>query len=83
MIDIQIKGSQNQTVQVTPNGGLCVQLGQHNLIERRLILDSNAVNFYKPRPFERFIVDGIIVNTDRNVGVNGALITTRATTTTT
>jgi len=74
MIDVAIKGSLDQTVQITPGGALCVQLGQHNLIEQRLLADTNAVNFFKPRPFNRFVIDGIIVNADKNV-TGSALVT--------
>jgi len=39
-----------------------------------LTVDNTAVNLVKPRAGEKVIITGLIVNTNRDIGVNGALI---------
>jgi len=73
MIDVRLKGSLDQIAEVTPHGALCVQIGQHNLIEQRAIVDSSIANFYKPRAFFRFVIDGIIVNADKSVTASSVI----------
>ena len=39
-----------------------------------MAVDNQAYNFVLPEPGERFIITGLIVSTDRNVGINGAVV---------
>jgi len=39
-----------------------------------LTIDNTAVNLIKPRAGQKAILTGLIVNTNRDIGVNGALI---------
>jgi len=39
-----------------------------------LTVDNTAVNLVKPRAGQKAILTGLIVNTNRDIGVNGALI---------
>jgi len=39
-----------------------------------LTVDDTAVNLVKPQAGKKIIVTGLIVNTNRDIGVNGALI---------
>jgi len=67
------KGSSN-LAEVSPQGELITRPAQYSTAIKKQITDSNAVNFFKPQASKKLIVTGMIVNTDRNVGVNGALI---------
>jgi len=67
------KGSSNLAV-VSPQGELITRPAQYSTAKKQQITDSNAVNFFKPLAGKKLIVTGMIVNTDRNVGVNGSLI---------
>ncbi len=62
-----------QQAQITPQHELLTRL-QFSSAEKRQIIDANAVNFVKPLPGQFVIITGVIVNTDRNVGVNGTAI---------
>ena len=68
-----IQGAKGNVVEVSRNGELFVR-PVFSLAEKRTIIDSNAVNFVHPQAGFKTIITGLIVNTDRNVGVNGALI---------
>jgi len=71
---VLLQGNAGNTAQVLPNGFLCVQVGRFTEAKKQQITDSSAVNFFKPLAQKQVIITGIIVNTDRNVGVNGSAI---------
>ena len=74
-IQVQLTGQKGQIVEVTPRGQLVVapltySTGRFNNMD---VIDT-AYNFYEPIPGKRFVMTGFIVATNRNVGVNGAVI---------
>ncbi len=73
-IKTQIEGNSGFIADVTKQGSLKIIPQEFNEINKQTIIDANAVNFFKPRAGKHFIMSGIIVNTDRKVGVNGALV---------
>lgn len=73
-IKFLLKGRGGKLVEVTKNGFLCVQSDRASKSIKRTITDANAVNFVKPKAGKRFIITGIIINTSRAVGVDGALV---------
>lgn len=73
-IDIKIVGTDGNTAQVTAQGALKIIPNEFSKPSKQSIIDANAVSFWPPKAGEKFIVTGVIVNTDRNIGVNGALI---------
>jgi len=60
--------------EITNQGELITRAAQFSTSKKQQITDSSAVNFFKPIAGKKFIVTGIIINTDRNVGVNGSAI---------
>jgi len=75
VINVIIKdGNTRRTATVTPQGELITRSAEYSTASKKQIIDSNAVNFFKPLSGKKFIVSGMIINTDRNVGVNGSLI---------
>lgn len=59
---------------VSEQGELVTRPADYSKAIKKQITDSNAVNFFKPQAGKKLIVTGIIINTDRNVGVNGSAI---------
>ena len=72
-IPFKIQGDNGNNLLVSKAGEILTR-PQFSLAEKRTITDSNAVNFVKPRAGFKTIITGLIVNTDRSVGVDGALI---------
>jgi len=64
----------SNVAQISNQGELITRPGQFSTSKKQQITDSSAVNFFKPIAGKKFIVTGIIINTDRNVGVNGSVI---------
>jgi len=74
-IDTRIRGNQNdKTADVTNNGELITRVIKFSTPIKQQITDSNAVNFLGARSKSKIILTGVIINADRNVGVNGALV---------
>lgn len=71
---ILIRGNDGHTAEVLKGGFLCVQSGRFSEAKKQQITDANAVNFFQPLAGKKVIITGMIINTDRNVGVNGSLI---------
>lgn len=74
VIKFLVQGGSGNIADVTNEGFLLTQSTRFSEPSKQSITDSNAVNFWKPMSGEKFIITGIIINTDRNVGVNGAVI---------
>lgn len=74
-IKVQLVGGNNRTVEVTSNGELVVAPLQYSTpkFQNMTVVDT-AYNFHEPKAGKRFVVTGIIVSTNRDVGVNGAVI---------
>lgn len=70
LIDGKGKGN---LAEISEQGELITRPAQYSKAVKKQIIDANAVNFFMPLVGKKFIFTGIILNTDRNVGVNGAL----------
>ena len=73
-LDVHIIGPDGDTAKVTRQGAVKIIPNEFSKPNKQSMTDANAVSFWPPRAGEKFIVTGVIVNTDRNIGVNGALI---------
>jgi len=73
-IKTQIEGNKKNTVDVSKNNELFVTQRFSSAEKITLVSDNVAVTIVKPRAGERMIITGLIVNTNRDVGVNGAAI---------
>lgn len=73
-VNILDGSGEKHTTKVTHNNELLVvkQFSQAEKIT--LTVDNTPVNLIKPKAGSRLIITGLIVNTDRNVGVNGASV---------
>lgn len=73
---VRIKGGlANTEVKVTRLGQLVTApLAYGETVFKELAEPDTAYNFYEPRAGKRFVITGMIVTTNRNVGVNGAVI---------
>lgn len=74
MIKINIQGSKGRTVDVSSNQELLVVKRFSSAQNITLVSDNVAVNLIAPRSGEKVIITGLIVNTNRDIGVNGAKI---------
>jgi len=74
MIKVLIQGNNGKTARVSNTGELVVQPPFSQATRVILTVDDTPLNFVKARALEKLIITGIIVNTNRDVGVNGALI---------
>ncbi len=68
----RILGNSNNTVEVSNKGELFTRLQFSSAEKISLIADNVVVNIVKPRSGQKMIITGLIVNTDRDIGVNGA-----------
>ena len=67
--------STNRSAIVTNRGQLVIApLDFSTLSFQNLSTDDVAENFFKPLAGKRFVITDVIVETDRNVGVNGATV---------
>jgi len=68
-----------------PNTGVLAKISNNGEILTRplkfseikfasITVADTANNLYKPRVPERFVINGIILNTNKDVGVNGAIV---------
>lgn len=74
-IRVQLIGSNGRTVEVTGNGQLVTApLAYSDTAFQNMDVINTAYNFHEPTPGKRFVITGFIVSTNRNVGVNGAVI---------
>ena len=60
--------------QVSDNNELMIATQFSSAEKVTLTVDNTAVNLVKPRAGQKAIITGLIVNTNRDIGVNGALI---------
>jgi len=75
MIDTSIiDKATGKAAKVSDQGELIMRTAEYSTAIKRQITDANAVNFFKPRSGKKFIVTGLIINTDRNVAGGGAII---------
>ena len=74
MIKVNLTGDRGNLAKISDQGELIIRGAEYSTFKKQQITDSNAVNFFKPLSGKKFIVSGIILNTDRNVGVNGSAI---------
>ncbi len=75
MIDVGIKDGLGRSVKISPQGELFVrQLKFGESQFQSLDTIDTAFNFFKPMALERFVVTGVIINTNKDVGVNGAIV---------
>lgn len=75
MIDVGIKDGLGRSVKISPQGELFVRqlkFGESQFQSLNAI--DTAFNFFKPMASERFVVTGVIINTNKDVGVNGAIV---------
>ena len=73
-IPIKIEGNSGSTVQVSKAGELFTRLQFSSAEKISLLVDDTPVNIVKPRSGQKMIITGLIVNTNRDIGVNGAEI---------
>ncbi len=70
-----IDGSGKKTLVKVSNNNEILVVNQFQSAEKiTLVSDNVVVNILKPRPNNQIIITGLIVNTNRDVGVNGAII---------
>ncbi len=74
MIKVNLSGDKGNLAKISEQGELIIRPAEYSTFKKQQITDANAVNFFKPLSGKKLIVSGIIVNADRNVGVNGTLI---------
>ena len=74
MIKVNLSGDKGNLAKISEQGELIIRGAEYSIFKKQQIVDANAVNFFKPLSGKKFIVSGIILNTDRNVGVNGSAI---------
>ena len=75
MIYTQIISKNNRAVEVSSNGVLAVGPLEYSTgTFQDMDLVDTAYNFHTPTPGKRLVVTGLVVATNRNVGVNGATI---------
>ncbi len=74
-IQVQLIGSNNRIVEVLPTGQLATAPLEYSTgtFQNMDVVDT-AYNFHEPIAGKRFVITGLIVVTNRNVGVNGASI---------
>lgn len=73
-VSTRIEGNSTDTAEVSKQGELFTRLQFSSAEKISLTSDNTVVNIVKPRARQKIIITGLIVNTDRNIGVNGAEI---------
>jgi len=73
-IKVLIQGNNGKTARVSNTGELVVHPPFSQATRVILTVDNTPLNFVKARALEKLIITGIIVNTNRDIGVNGALV---------
>jgi len=64
-----------KTVVLSEQGEILVRQLKFDEVDFKSIsVADTAVNFFKAKPNQRFVITGIILNTNKDVGVNGAII---------
>jgi len=74
MIKTQVTGNRGKTADVSDNQELFVTQRFSRSFKATLNVDDQGFTVVGPRANEKFIVTSLIVNTNRDIGVNGALI---------
>ena len=76
-MEVQVTGGgvEGRIVKVTPNGELVIAPLEYSgsTFQNMNVVDT-AFNFHLPTSGKRLVVTGLVISTDRNVGVNGAVI---------
>ncbi len=77
MIDIHIKdgsGSKNYA-KISPQGEIFTRQLKFGIAKfQAMDTTDTAFNFFPPRPGERFVITGVLVNTNKDIGVDGAIV---------
>jgi len=73
-IKTRIEGNSKRTADVSKNSELFVTQRFSSAEKITLVSDNVAITIVKPRSGERMIITGLIINTNRDVGVNGAVV---------
>jgi len=73
-IPVHLQGGNGNLAQVSRGGAVMVSQNFSTAEKITLIADDTALTIITPRAGERMIITGLIVNTDRNIGVNGAAV---------
>lgn len=74
-VKVQLIGRNGRVIEASDNGELATAPIQYSTGEfNNMDLVDTAYNFHQPTAGKRFVITGIIVATNRNVGVNGATI---------
>lgn len=72
---VQIQGDE-RTADVSGNGELIVRAFDYSDADfQTLNVDNAAFNFFEPISGERFVITGLVVSGNRDIGVNGAILT--------
>lgn len=64
----------NKSAKVSDNNEILTTNQFSQATKITLVSDNTPINLVKPRAGEKLIITGLIVNTNRDIGVNGALI---------
>lgn len=74
-IEVQIVGKTGRLAEVSPLGQLVTApLAYATGTFQDMGTVDTAFNFVTPTPGKRFVITGLLISTNRNVGVNGAII---------
>lgn len=74
-VQFQLVGRNNRVVEVSPNGEVAVASLEYSTGKfNNMNVNDAAFNFHEPTAGKRFVVTGMIITTNRDVGVNGAVI---------
>ena len=69
-----VKGINGNLATISNEGEIFTRLRFSSAENVTLVSDNVALTLVKPRSKQKMIITGIIVNTNRDVGVNGAII---------
>ncbi len=73
-IKVLVQGNSGHTANVTTNGEFVISPSFAQATKVTLVSDNTPLNLVKAIANEKLIITGLIINTNRDVGVNGALI---------
>ena len=73
-ISYNLEGVNGNLAEVNRDGSITVEQHFSSAEKITLVSDDVALTIVKPRSGERMIITGLIINTDRNIGVNGAVV---------